>query len=144
PGGARGQSRGSGPGSAPWISAAGRGQQAESPRAIGAVRAVTVETERGEGKAMQRSQQLQSRGAAGSGSPRGLRRIAGVRDWRVRNKLIIAMIGLVLIPVLVLSLTAQSTLSRTLTRTQETSLYNDTSATTNEIEAVLQRDLALV
>src|SRR5437764_3302147 len=93
---------------------------------------------------MQRSQQLQSRGAAGSGSPRGLRRIAGVRDWRVRNKLIIAMIGLVLIPVLVLSLTAQGTLSRTLTRTQETSLYNDTSATTNEIEAVLQRDLALV
>jgi methyl-accepting chemotaxis protein len=54
------------------------------------------------------------------------------------------MIGLVLIPVLVLSLTAQSTLSRTLTRTQETSLYNDTFATTNELEAVLQRDLALV
>jgi methyl-accepting chemotaxis protein len=93
---------------------------------------------------MQRSQQLQSRGAAGSGSPWGLRRIAGIGDWRVRTKLIIAMIGLVLIPVLVLSLTAQSTLSRTLTRTQETSLYNDTSATTNEIEAVLQRDLALV
>lgn len=65
------------------------------------------------------------------------------RDWRVGTKLIVPMLVLALLPIAIVSASAQRTLSDTLTNAQERALVNESRGLTEELNGVLGKGLAL-